>query len=156
MAGITISGPKDLIGMPVLIAGAGGVVGLVGGDVLGGVIAGAIPQIDINNPGHMTAVKAGTKIGLGVVGAFVAKQPGNVGNFGAGLAFGGLLGAFSDLVNYGIVMSGTATTGATAAERLGLKLVKGGRRMAPYGAASTGRAVYSGPIVQGLEILPRD
>ena len=125
MAEIRVTAPKDLISVPVLTAGAGGVIALVGGDAVGGMIAGAagIPTEDI---GKMTAVKAGTKLGLGLVGTFLAARPGGLGNLGAGIAFGGLLGALSDAVNYGIYYATKPATAfvVTPAFALGYKVVR--------------------------------
>lgn len=157
---IDISGPKKLVSTPVLIAGAGGVVGLIGGDMIGGAIAGAIPEIDITNPGHMVAVKAGSKLGLGLVGAYLAAKPGEIGTFATGLAFGGLIGALGDLANYGLAMAQTPTisTGATAAERFGASLVRksGFRPMRPRMQMTQRYSPAMSTGASQLEILPRD
>ncbi|MEW6624557.1 MAG: hypothetical protein AB1420_15785 [Bacillota bacterium] len=124
MAEVRIVGIKDLVTTPVLAAGIGGTVALVGGDALGGVISGMIPIPD-TDVGKRTAVKVISKIALGGVGAFLGGQPGAIGSFGVGMAIGGIGGALADAISYGIEQAGRTSTGVvTPAERLGYRLIR--------------------------------
>lgn len=158
MATISVTTPKDLIAMPVLATGAGAVIPLVAGPFVAGAVAG-LANIDTANLGHMTALNVATKLGLGAIGTFVAKQPGVVGQLGLGMAIGGLAGALADAVLFGIAYATpVATTGQSPLQNMGYRLVRGGvrGRQTPFAQFSRGTVRATGIATSGLEILPRD
>ena len=97
---------KDLVTMPVIAAGAGVTVSLIGGEALGGVIAG-IANVPETDKLKTAGVKALGKLLLGVAGAGIATATGNTfKHFGLGMAIGGIGGAIADIVTGGIAVTG--------------------------------------------------